>query len=94
MKSMLLDEIFTTITLLKGEKCDIKEIRFGHISKANFNLTSQKNTQYDFIFFLFKEILLIDGKSPSDTIIENLMIDDYIKINDVITVIMQKLPKV
>lgn len=87
-------EIFTTITLLNGEKCDIKDVRFKHISKANYKLTTQQNTQYDFIFFFLQEILIINGETPKVGFIEDLMIDDYIKINDVINVIMQKLPKV
>ena len=86
-------EIFTSFKLMKGEKCDVLELKFGHICTANFKVAYQKDTEYDMIFFLLQQILLIDDKNPSIEFLENLMTDDYVKISDAVAVLMNKLPK-
>jgi hypothetical protein len=91
MKNETVTKLFTTVSLLNGSKCGVLEVKSAHIFIANFRLSIQKKTEYDFTYFLFQQILLIDNKKITDEQLLNLSIDDFILISEVMDAAFKKI---
>lgn len=82
---------FLTIKLMDGRKCDIKEIKAGDIFRANYNHSIDSPREFDITPFLFQQAIKIDGEQPTIEQVCELMIDDFIAINNVISTSMIKI---
>lgn len=86
------NNIFSRVNLLNGQKCEVLELRTGHIFTANYHVINQKDTTLDFMFFMLRQLLLIDSKPITDEQLLNLSIDDYLIISEVLECLTKKLP--
>lgn len=86
-----MNEIFTSITLSNGSKCDILELKASMIWKATFKQMNNLQMEYDLIPFLLEQILIIDGEKTDMEFIGNMNYDDYMDITEVLNVFMTKL---
>lgn len=86
-------EIFASIVLLDGRKVDILEFKSAHIFFAGFKFANRNTDNLGMDFYIYKEIILIEGKKITDEELLNLSIDDYLSISEIVAVSMQKLEK-
>ena len=86
------DDIFTTITLMDGRECSILNMKAGHYCMAAFKFGLAEDNKHPKEAYLVKEILIIDGKKRDLDYIDELSIDDFIAINEVLEAIMAKVP--
>ncbi len=75
-------EIFKSIHLLDGTLIEIIVPTGGHYSRAFRKFSRQE--EYDVIPFLFSELCLVNHGKKDESFYINLMIDDYLLINEVI----------
>ena len=87
------NEIFTSIELSNGSRCDILEINALVIWKAAFRHQAYPDKELDIVPFLLEQVLIIDDKKRDIEFIGNISIDDYLKIMEVMDIVMKKLPK-
>lgn len=91
MNSKRHNKKFSSVKLLEGVTCDILDITPMVLWRATLNCSLQK--EFDITPFVLEQILLFDGEKRDLDYIENLYIDDYLKISEVVTVLLSKLPK-
>ena len=88
-------DIFTTITLMDGRECSILNIKAGHFYMSNFKFNFVNDgSQHPESAYLMREILIIDGKKRDFDYIDEISIDDFIAINEVLEAIMAKVPSI
>lgn len=81
---MLKNEIFTSVILTNGSKCDIIEMKTGHVMKASMKMMKaivEKNehAEYGIIPFIACEVMRIDGREIDMNYLENMEAEDYYK---------------
>jgi len=91
--------IFTTITLSNGDKCEILELTTQHIMSACHSHEIY-NKKIDDVLdhlpastFFIQQIIYIDGKRKSIEYFVNLSIDDFNLICDAIEALFKTIPK-
>lgn len=89
-----MEEIFTTITLLDGRECSILNIKVGHYYMSSFKFTFQGDNKHPLEAYLMREILIIDGEKRDFDYIDDLSIDDFLTINEVLEAIFAKIPNI
>ena len=87
------EQIFTTIIISNGSKCEILEIRPYTIWKATYKKENNPDLKLDLVPFIIEQILIIDGKKVDIEFIGNMDINDYMEIVDVMIACMGKLPR-
>ena len=88
----MIKEVFTSITLMDGSKCDILELKVYMIWIATFRQSKKPEMEVDITPFILEQIIRIDGKTTSIDALGDMGMDDYSKILDVVSVLMNKLP--
>ena len=88
------EDIFETITLMDGRKCSILRMKAGHYYMAALKFQLAENNKHPQEAYLIREVLIIDGKKRNLEYIDELSIDDFIAINEVLTTIMAKIPNI
>jgi hypothetical protein len=86
---------FTTITLSNGDVCDIFEPIASHMMKAQKEQveTVRSNPKMDELGpapFFIRQVITINSNRPSLQYVTGMAIDDYLAINDVITILFKK----
>ncbi len=85
-------KIFNTIYLSDGRQCDILNITFGMISRANFQ-HSMSLDGYDPAIFVVQQSIRINNKECTIEELSNLSFDDYIEIMHIMNAVMLKIPR-
>lgn len=86
------DDIFTTITLMDGRKCDILNIKAGHFYMSSLKFRLEESPTRSQEAYLMREILIIDGKKRDLDYLDEISIDDFLAISEVVEAIMAKVP--
>ena len=84
-------EIFTTITLQDGSKCDILALTPWRIWKATYKQQLNPQIEYDITPFILEQILIVDGKKVDMKFIGNMDCSDYFEIAEILSIFMTKL---
>lgn len=84
--------IFTTIILSDGSKCDILEITPFMLWRASYK-QANSDMELDMVPFLLEQSLIINNKKVDIDFIGKMSMDDYQEISDVFCIQMKKLPK-
>jgi hypothetical protein len=98
-----METTFTHMVLMSGQKCEILMVKPMHFWAAGFmqqmyNGNKNKDVKqaedkrgYDIMPFLLMQVVRLDGKVPTMQQLEDMMMDDYIQICEVLTPLMNKL---
>ena len=87
------NQIFTSVTLLDGRKCEVLDILAGDIFYASFEFSVQEEKKLGIDFFMYKRMIRIDGKKLSTEELLNISIDDWLSISDIVTAAFTKIEK-
>lgn len=95
---MTTEKPFTSITFNDNSVCDIYEPKAGHLLRAGFQMMKfehdlPESARMGIFPHIVKEIILLDGKELTLSQVLNLSMDSYIKINEVLGVLMKDINK-
>lgn len=91
--------IFFEFETLDGRKCTVNKLKPFHIWIAQTRLEALKASnpnnefsEYGVIPFILEQIVFFDGKKTNVSELGDLMIDDYLKLSDVLASVLSKIP--
>lgn len=89
------NEIFHEFTGLSGQKISIIKVKPSHIwiagSLKSIAAGFKKYLEYDLTPFLFQQLVLVDDKKISIEQLDELFIDDYMAIAEIVGMQVSKL---
>lgn len=84
-----MSNIFTSIQLSGAQKCDILNITAMMMWKAEYRAANM-GEELHMVPYLLEQIVMIEGKLATKEEIGEMMIDDYLAIQDVVNAILQR----
>lgn len=84
--------IFETIQLKDGSKCEILEIMPKHFWWANFKRASKLPIEFDVEPFVMAEVCLIDGKKTTVEYLGEIDFQDYLRLKNIIEAMISPTP--
>lgn len=83
-------EVFTTTKMSDGTEVQILQLMPYMLWRAIFRQAAQKEKEYDTLPFIIEQLLRIDGKQLPLQQIGEMDISDYMKIQEIVSVMIDK----